>query len=244
MAKNQGLSMEERFWMKVDKRGEDECWEWTGSYREERGYGQIRLNKKLICVHRYSYELAYGPAPDGSEIWRRCNNSLCVNPNHLYIGTHRASEEERFWRHVNKKEDDECWEWNGCRNKEGYGNIRKNATNKSIGAHRYSYELHHGPIPEGELVRHKCHNPPCVNPKHLETGTYKDNSQDAVKADRMPRGECKVNTKLTEGQVRDIKQLLVNRSRVKDIAECFGVSRYVISDIKSGKSWRHVTLDK
>lgn len=75
--------------------------------------------------------------------------------------------------------EDDCWEWRGARNEHGYGVItlvRKNLFNARV--HRVMFERHFGPIEERLVVRHKCDNPPCCNPDHLELGTMADNSND------------------------------------------------------------------
>ena len=76
-----------------------------------------------------------------------------------------------------------CWEWNGARNSNGYGNLGLGG-GRTGAAHRVSYEVHHGPIPDGMFVRHKCDNPPCINPDHLLIGTPRQNSGDMVKRRR------------------------------------------------------------
>lgn len=92
---------------------------------------------------------------------------------------------KRFFDKVNKT--DECWEWNAAlRGKTGYGAFKLNG--KVIDAHRISYELHNGIIPNGMHVCHTCDNRKCVNPNHLFLGTYKDNHQDGVNKGRIING--------------------------------------------------------
>lgn len=78
----------------------------------------------------------------------------------------------------------DCWIWTGSIRNDGYGRYPVNRQWK--GAHRVAYELYKGPIPEGLLVRHKCDNPLCINPEHLELGTNKDNVWDMYLRGRGP----------------------------------------------------------
>jgi hypothetical protein len=72
------VTAEDRFWPKVDRRGEDECWPWLAS-RYRNGYGQF----EGAGAHRFAYELARGPIPDGLVIDHTCGQKFCVNPRHL-----------------------------------------------------------------------------------------------------------------------------------------------------------------
>ena len=73
----------ERFWAKVDRRGDDECWPWTAS-RTYQGYGQFFPAKRtFVRAHRFAYEAAIGPIPAGLTIDHLCRNKACVNPAHM-----------------------------------------------------------------------------------------------------------------------------------------------------------------
>jgi hypothetical protein len=98
--------------------------------------------------------------------------------------------EKRFFSKVEKT--DSCWLWKGHKTL-GYGKISMGRGNLQW-AHRISYIIHKGEIPEKMLIMHTCDNPPCVNPEHLEIGTYSINLKDAYKRGlhkpRRPSNEC------------------------------------------------------
>ncbi len=91
--------------------------------------------------------------------------------------------EQRFWKKIRKPDfANGCWEWLGYLDPKGYGTFGVN--NKVFKAHRYSYLIHFGPIPEKLCVCHHCDNPQCCNPDHLFLGTHNDNMQDMIKKGR------------------------------------------------------------
>jgi hypothetical protein len=131
-----------------------------------------------------------------------------------------------------------CWEWQGKRGPNGYGILTMGR--KSIGAHRVSYELHVGPIPDGLFILHSCDNRPCVNPKHLRPGTFEDNMKDRQDRLRTPHGEGKKQSKLTDEKVRQIRRSAAEGVDDKELAQRFGVTPSNIYAVRIRKTWKHV----
>jgi len=140
-----------------------------------------------------------------------------------------------------------CLEWIGTKNKGGYGTrtvgSRADGTRATKLAHRLSYEIANGELESKMCVLHKCDNPPCINPEHLFAGTRADNHTDMVKKNRRVdlRGEERYNSKLKNHEVMDIKIQLMWGVDQRDIAKKYGVNQTLISAIKTGKVWTHVS---
>jgi len=117
----------------------------------------------------------------------------------------------------------DCWEWTGAFYTSGYGQTRA-AWSPDDYAHRTSYILFRGDIPEGRLIRHKCDNRKCVNPDHLEIGTKKENNLDA--RERNPRA-C--GRKLQPEEYPKIMERWTNGELLKDIAKEYGMNWKSIS---------------
>jgi hypothetical protein len=147
---------------------------------------------------------------------------------------------ERFWRRVDKSGD--CWVWTGPTIRDGYGrlSVGLRPQRHHVLAHRLSWQLHFGPIPEGKLVLHRCDNPPCVRPDHLFLGTDLDNKRDCIQKGRAryAKGEANGRAKLTAEQVDVIRTAPRVRGWQPQLARQFGVTRGLIGNVSRGLVWR------
>ena len=157
----------------------------------------------------------------------------------------------RFWEKIDKNgemvrpELGRCWAWKASTDHNGYGQINgekdDRGERKFCKAHRVSWEIYYGPIPEGLAVLHHCDNPPCCNPDHLFTGTNDDNMKDAAAKGRMPRGKNHHAGRFTPEQVREVRSLLREGYMTqKQIAFKFGVTRSAIQGIQRGNAYAYV----
>lgn len=97
---------------------------------------------------------------------------------------------------------------------------------------RWIYTKTFGEIPNGMVVRHKCDNPACINPEHLELGTQKENIQDCIKRNRFHT--CKGGNQLTKLNTKDVLEIRNSNQKVKQIASNYNVSISLIYQIKRG----------
>jgi hypothetical protein len=171
----------------------------------------------------------------------------------------------RFWAKVPRCEHGEtcetcCWEWQGARGKNGYGNFYISRFDNRVihaRAHCVAWELAHQEFISLDLwCLHRCDNPPCCNPRHLFLGTQQDNVDDMrrkgreARGDRhglrkhpeaVKRGEQSHYAKLTTRQVLEIRELAATGQHHRaDLASRYGVSVSAILDAVTGRNWAHL----
>lgn len=152
---------------------------------------------------------------------------------------------ELFLKKVNKKIDG-CWEWMGYIAPNGYGRCPCKSVFTEISAHRSSYKIFVGEIPENMWVLHKCDNKRCVNPKHLYLGNVKDNVRDAIDRGQWPIGKNKKKgsageknnkAKLSEKDVLEIRN---SDEKSKDLSKKYNVCESTILNIIKRITWNHI----
>jgi len=182
-------------------------------------------------------------------IWRDKKGRVCKECGSSFVGKGRkrnyCSTKCKLFGEIQKKNG--CWEWQGLLNPSGYGETTCHENNKKEHAHRVSYRIFKGEIPEEIYVCHKCDNRKCINPDHLFLGTAKDNMQDAKNKGRLdhvklfaPKGEKNGSSKLNDEKVREIRKEIELGVRCTVIARKYGVGSTVIYYIRDGKAWSHV----
>lgn len=141
----------------------------------------------------------------------------------------------RFWQKVDKSAGpNQCWTWLACCDRKGYGIFDNHK------AHRISWEIINGPIPEGMFVCHHCDNPPCVNVRHLFIGNNFDNMQDRKAKGRYAVAELHPRTHLTNENVREIRERCSNGEAQRAVAKRFNISQRSVGRIVHYQFWKSV----
>jgi hypothetical protein len=156
-------------------------------------------------------------------------------------GFQRIPWQDRFWSYVDKRGPDECWLWKRSGLTNGYPVMDRDG--RQWKATRLSWELANGkPVPDHLQVCHSCDNRKCVNPAHLWLGTARENSHDMVRKGRGKtlRGEASRKAKLTEADVRTIRERHAAGDTKAALARAYLVTETCIHSIVTGRTWKHV----
>lgn len=137
-----------------------------------------------------------------------------------------------------KKDENGCWKWQRFINEKGYGIF--SYKNKRQRAHRTSYEIFVGEIPNGMFVCHKCDVRDCVNPRHLFLGTAFDNNKDMEKKGRHVRGESHPLSKITAKEVMAMRIMHFTGASTKEVSLAFGKRKTWVGSILRMERWKHL----
>jgi len=148
----------------------------------------------------------------------------------------QQSLKDRFLDKVHPEPMSGCWLWGAAADENGYGRI--NVDGRISLSHRVSYSLFCGAVADNDCVLHKCDNPSCVNPEHLWLGDRKDNADDMHAKNRHIYGERHVHHKLKECDAVQIKD---SNETLAVLADRFGVSISLVSAIRNGRRWKHLS---
>lgn len=152
------------------------------------------------------------------------------------VKIHKLSEYDKWKieRNIAKSaEPDGCWLWKGYIKRDGYGRIQLQGI--FYRAHRLTYTMYVGDIPEGMFILHSCRNRHCVAPHHLRPGTVQENSVD------MAKDGTHYNRVLTEEQVYEIRDLCASKTMTQsEIGAKYGVGSDAVSSIHLRQTWKHL----
>lgn len=205
----------------------DECWEWISS--SDGRYGFFKFENLNYRSHRMSWMLHFGEIPQGMLICHKCDNMICVNPDHLFLGTQKDNvrdciKKSRMNRPTGEKN-------NLSRFKESDIHEIRNLYLEGISSHEIAEKYSTSPSEICDILR-------CKIWKHLglipiPVSKNKDKF-------RYTRGHAQHSSKLTEDNVREIRKLLAQGITHREIARMYQVRKCSITAINTGRNWKHV----
>lgn len=204
----------ELIWNHVTNYGDsDRCWEWQG-FVGSNGYGRITINYKNETVHRIAYQLSHGDIPEGLFVCHECDNKICCNPDHLWLGT-AADNNEDCKNKGRKQKGDHHWT---------RVSPEKLACGDQNGTRTHPEKLHRGD--DHWTVLH---------PEKVARG---ERSGQHTHPERIARGERNGRAKLTKEQIKEIFDLRATGLTQQQLADNFGVGQMQISRILRGLHWQ------
>ncbi|MBK8211592.1 MAG: HNH endonuclease [Rhodospirillales bacterium] len=147
-----------------------------------------------------------------------------------------------MWDHIDRPSPDACWNWTAATSQSGHGLATIAGRRRYV--HRYLYEIFRGPIPSGQIVRHRCDNARCCNPDRLVLGSPADNVADRCARGRSASGETNGRSRLTADQVVDLYTRWHAGEGSTSLAREYGITDRAVRLIIHGRNWRHLRLSE
>jgi hypothetical protein len=202
------------FWAKIDKRGPDECWEWTAGTDKD-GYGVFKARPHGSCrATRVMYYLATGKQPGSKMLCHTCDAPSCCNPRHLFLGTARDNKHDCMTKE---------------RHQRGESHNKAVLTDKDVLAIRASDKLTRELAAEYRVCIGTINN--------VRSGRMWSHVGGERRGEWNQDGERNPIAKLNERAALAIKR---SDGPLRDTASKYGVSEATVSNIRRGKSWRHL----
>lgn len=202
----------------------------------------MNIAKQIHLKGRYSWFKSMSGSFHGSVVLQRFIQAKTERDQERAYAPRIVVEENTewtFWNTAGVGVENECWEWQGQPDRDGYGYFRY--LGKRWRAHRLAYHFAHGDVSPGAVVRHTCDNPLCCNPRHLIAGTQRDNISDRDQRGRQARGSQNGRAKLTEEIVLQLRaQSMGRRGESVRLAREFGINLTIVRDILAWRTWRHI----
>jgi hypothetical protein len=224
------VDIAERFWRDVDKSSVDGCWPYTS--RSHNGYGYVTANGRTTSSHRMSWEIHFGPIPDGMYICHKCDNPPCVRPDHLFLGTPKDNMTDKHSKGRNHNQ-------NGERN----GSVKLSESDVAE-----IFRLYDAGFTQKEISQRigKVSIPTVCNVlKNKIWGHLELKRSDRPQNHSPQKGESNNCSKLTEDDVREIFRLHESGMTNVDISLAIKkVGRTNVCLILKGRTWGHLGLAK
>ena len=207
------IPVENRFWDKVDKKEGDGCWEWQAAIAKT-GYGVINVGRKTTKAHRVSWELVNGSIPAGMMVCHKCDNRICVRPDHLFLGDSLANNLDMTL-------------------KERHGRMR--FTHSQVERIRALYDRHRDHLSHERIAKWFGVSKATIS--HMMTGR---NWRNADGEHQVGIWKRRYNTKLKAEQVKEMKARRKQGEKLASLGISFGLCESSVSKICRGKRYLHV----
>lgn len=215
MAGRSTKTTEQRFWSKVDRGDGSGCWLWTADLNRT-GYGRINVNRRVWLAHRLSFVINVGPVPAKLFVLHACDTPACVRPDHLWLGTQADNMRDAATKGRTARGDKVgCYTHPESRPRGERHWSRRMPERAQRGDEHWTRRMPER-VPRGDMAGLR---------KHPES---------------VVRGEARLNSKLNEEKVREIRRRRARGEKVRGLAQMFGVPPQRIYKVCLRQIWAHV----